>query len=206
MSSAVLWRRGFCISQKRQGGHLCRVADNTVWSHWQVASRSSEVNFTKNYTLLFWYVNEVNKSYKYRGEGSNFTLVRRGRLSGQRPRGGLSKGLSPSPWKEWAVPRRKGSAPPQKIFQKFEVRVHFGAVLQHLWMFLVEISLRLTLLLSLCSIPNVSYWDIASYYWQACVLVVQKSVFRHAGATHCQITCSSGQKCGNTAPKNSQNF
>jgi len=37
----------------RRGGHLCRVADNTVWSHWQVASRSSEVNFTKNYTLLF---------------------------------------------------------------------------------------------------------------------------------------------------------
>jgi len=31
----------------------CRVADNTVWSHWQVASRSSEVNFTKNYTLLY---------------------------------------------------------------------------------------------------------------------------------------------------------
>jgi len=29
------------------------VADNTVWSHWQVASRSSEVNFTKNYTLLY---------------------------------------------------------------------------------------------------------------------------------------------------------
>jgi len=24
-----------------------------VWSHWQVASRSSEVNFTKNYTLLY---------------------------------------------------------------------------------------------------------------------------------------------------------
>jgi len=36
----------------RRGGHLCRVADNTVWSHWQVASRSSGVNFTKNYTLL----------------------------------------------------------------------------------------------------------------------------------------------------------
>ena len=34
--------------------HLCRVADNTVWSHWQVASRSSEVNFTNNYTLLFF--------------------------------------------------------------------------------------------------------------------------------------------------------
>ena len=33
--------------------HLCRVADNTVWSHLQVASRSSEVNFTKNYTLLY---------------------------------------------------------------------------------------------------------------------------------------------------------
>ena len=32
---------------------LPRVADNTVWSHWQVASRSSEVNFTKNYTLLY---------------------------------------------------------------------------------------------------------------------------------------------------------
>jgi len=29
------------------------VADNTVWSHWQVASRSSEVNFTKNYMLLY---------------------------------------------------------------------------------------------------------------------------------------------------------
>jgi len=25
----------------------------TLWSHWQVASRSSEVNFTKNYTLLY---------------------------------------------------------------------------------------------------------------------------------------------------------
>ena len=34
-------------------GHLCRVADNTVWSYWQVTSRSSEVNFTKNYTLLY---------------------------------------------------------------------------------------------------------------------------------------------------------
>ena len=33
-------------------GHLCRVADNTVWSHWQVASRSSEVNFTKNYVKM----------------------------------------------------------------------------------------------------------------------------------------------------------
>jgi len=41
----------------RRGGHLCRVADNTVWSHWQVASRSSEVNFTKNYTLLFCHAN-----------------------------------------------------------------------------------------------------------------------------------------------------
>ena len=40
----------------RRGGHLCRVADNTVWSHWQVASRSSEVNFTKNYTLLYLYL------------------------------------------------------------------------------------------------------------------------------------------------------
>ena len=37
----------------KAGGHLCRVADNTVWSHWQVASHSSEVNFTKNYTLLY---------------------------------------------------------------------------------------------------------------------------------------------------------
>ena len=36
----------------RRGGHLCRMAGNTVWSHWQVTSRSSEVNFTKNYTLL----------------------------------------------------------------------------------------------------------------------------------------------------------
>jgi len=116
------------------------------------------------------------------------------------------KGYLPPHGRSELCPEGRGSAPPQKIFQKFEVRVHFGAVLQHLWMFLVEISLRLTLLLSLCSIPNVSYWDIASYYWQACVLVVQKSVFRHAGATHCQITRSSGQKCGNTAPKNSQNF
>ena len=40
----------------KAGGHLCRVADNTVWSHWQVASRSSEVNFTKNYTLFYLYV------------------------------------------------------------------------------------------------------------------------------------------------------
>ena len=40
----------------RRGGHLCRVADNTVWSHWQVASRSSEMNFTKNYTLLYLYM------------------------------------------------------------------------------------------------------------------------------------------------------
>ena len=32
------------------------MADNTVWSHWQVASRSSEVNFTKNYTLLYLYL------------------------------------------------------------------------------------------------------------------------------------------------------
>ena len=30
--------------------------DNTVWSHWQVASRSSEVNFTKNYALLYLYI------------------------------------------------------------------------------------------------------------------------------------------------------
>jgi len=29
------------------------VAGNTVWSYWQVTSRSSEVNFTKNYTLLY---------------------------------------------------------------------------------------------------------------------------------------------------------
>jgi len=37
----------------RRGGHLCRVADNTVWFHWQKASHSgSEVNFTKNYMLL----------------------------------------------------------------------------------------------------------------------------------------------------------
>jgi len=40
----------------RRGGHLCRVADNTVWSHWQVASRSSEVNFTKKYTLLYLFL------------------------------------------------------------------------------------------------------------------------------------------------------
>jgi len=40
--SSIGWRRG---------GHLCRVADNTVLSHWQVASRSSDVNFTKNYSL-----------------------------------------------------------------------------------------------------------------------------------------------------------
>jgi len=57
----------------RRGGHLCRVNNvlikvtlsrqrhcrgtvNTVWSHWQVASRSSEVNFTKNYTLLYLYL------------------------------------------------------------------------------------------------------------------------------------------------------
>jgi len=32
------------------------VADNTVWSHWQVASRSSEVIFTKNCTLLYLYL------------------------------------------------------------------------------------------------------------------------------------------------------
>jgi len=36
---------GFNIPlDKRRGGHLCRVAYNTVWSNWQVASRSSEVN------------------------------------------------------------------------------------------------------------------------------------------------------------------
>jgi len=29
----------------KAGQHLSPVADNTVWSHWQVASRSSEVNF-----------------------------------------------------------------------------------------------------------------------------------------------------------------
>jgi len=40
----------------RRGGHLCRVSDNTVWSHWQVAFRSSEVNFTKNYTLLYHFL------------------------------------------------------------------------------------------------------------------------------------------------------
>jgi len=40
----------------KAGGHLCRMTDNTVWSHWQVASRSSEVNFTKNYTLLYLYL------------------------------------------------------------------------------------------------------------------------------------------------------
>ena len=33
--------------------HPTEVTDNTVWSHWQVVSRSSEVNFTKNYTLLY---------------------------------------------------------------------------------------------------------------------------------------------------------
>jgi len=32
-----------------------RGVDNTVWSHWQVASRSSEVNLTKNFSLLYFF-------------------------------------------------------------------------------------------------------------------------------------------------------
>ena len=44
------------LSIQLRGGHLCRVADNTVWSHWQVASHSSEVNVTKNYTLIFFFL------------------------------------------------------------------------------------------------------------------------------------------------------
>jgi len=35
----------------RRDGHLCRVAGNTVWSHWQVASRSSKNSFT--FTFYF---------------------------------------------------------------------------------------------------------------------------------------------------------
>ena len=46
----------------RRGGHLCRVAGNTVWSYWQVTSRSSEVNFTKNYTLLYLSFFSLNMS------------------------------------------------------------------------------------------------------------------------------------------------
>ena len=42
-----------CDTTHERGGHLCRVAGNAVWSYWQVTSRSSEVNFTKNYTLLY---------------------------------------------------------------------------------------------------------------------------------------------------------
>jgi len=39
--------------------------------------------------------------------------------------------------------------------------------------------------------------------WYCIYSVVQKLVFRPAGATHCsdQISRSSEQKCGNTAPK-----
>jgi len=36
-NSALVWVKA------GRGGHLCRVADNTVWSHWQVASRSNVV-------------------------------------------------------------------------------------------------------------------------------------------------------------------
>ena len=37
-----------------EGGAVTSVRwQITLWSHWQVASRSSEVNFTKNYTLLY---------------------------------------------------------------------------------------------------------------------------------------------------------
>ena len=54
-----------------EDGHLCRVADNTVWSHWQVASRSSEVNFTKNYTLLYLFFKDTDRKISAR----SLTLV-----------------------------------------------------------------------------------------------------------------------------------
>jgi len=55
------WRfaRVTCMLGWRRGGHLCRVADNTVWSHWQVASRSSEVNSRRtirSFTFLFFFL------------------------------------------------------------------------------------------------------------------------------------------------------
>ena len=49
----MLWR----------GGHLCQVTDNTVWSHWQVASHSSELNFTKNYMLLYLFLSCLVSSF-----------------------------------------------------------------------------------------------------------------------------------------------
>ena len=54
----------------RRSGHLCQVADNTVWSHWQVASRSSEVNFTKNCTLLYLYLYLYSKLDMVKTTGS----------------------------------------------------------------------------------------------------------------------------------------
>ena len=38
-----------------RGGRLCRVAGNTVWSHWHVNSRSSEMGFINCYTCYYYY-------------------------------------------------------------------------------------------------------------------------------------------------------
>ena len=38
-----------------RGGRLCRVTGNTVWSHWHVNSRSSEMGFINCYTCYYYY-------------------------------------------------------------------------------------------------------------------------------------------------------
>ena len=38
-----------------RGCRLCRVAGNTVWSHWHVNSRSSEMGFINCYTCYYYY-------------------------------------------------------------------------------------------------------------------------------------------------------
>ena len=44
-----------------------RVADNTVWSHWQVASRSAEVNFTKRTIRSFTFYLRCRPTYHCAG-------------------------------------------------------------------------------------------------------------------------------------------
>ena len=36
-------------------GHLCRVADNTVWSHWQVAPHSFEMNSQRTMRIVLFF-------------------------------------------------------------------------------------------------------------------------------------------------------
>ena len=47
-----------------------------VWSHWQVASRSSDVNFTKNYTLLYIIIDKLGLPWWRNGVSQSLAAVR----------------------------------------------------------------------------------------------------------------------------------